>query len=440
MPVFSKSSLEILRQRIDLVEVLSPYVNFTKSGASYKGLCPFHEEKTPSFVIRKGDTHYHCYGCGAHGDAISFLMVNQKLSFFEAVESLADRFQVHLEVIDKKEKKGPNKSFLKEALDKAARFYQFYLLKTKEGLQALKYLYERGITLEFIKKFKIGLAPQNGEIFQKVMTNWGVDKKNLEVCGLIKINFAGKSVDFFQDRIMIPIFDNLGSYVGFTARKYKNNSYGPKYINSPDTLLFKKSKILFGFNFARRQIAKEKSAILVEGQIDALRMLYLGFDKTVALQGTACTEEHVSEFENLGVNKVFIAFDSDLAGQEACIKAGNLFQKHAIDVFVINLDQGSDPDTILIQKGPCYLKKLIEKKEDFLSFLVRFYSKKFDVNSPAGKNELIQTIVKHIKSYQQPLMVHECIKKLSILTSTPENLLNVDDDEIYIKKNGQTCF
>ena len=160
MGTFSKNSLELLRSRINLAEVLSPYLKLQRSGASYKGLCPFHEERTPSFVIQKGDNHYHCFGCGAHGDAIQFLMTHLKMSFVEAVENLADRFQVELEEVTTSEHpKGPPKAALKDALEKACQFYQFYLLHTLEGHAALDYLYSRGITHDFIRKFQIGLAP-----------------------------------------------------------------------------------------------------------------------------------------------------------------------------------------------------------------------------------------------------------------------------------------
>ncbi len=168
MPIFNKESLESLRQRVDLIEVLSSYIDLKRTGISYKGLCPFHDEKTPSFIIQKGDSHYHCFGCGAHGDAIQFLMAYQKMSFTEAVESLAQRFHIHLEVINGgEEKKGPNKILLKETLQSACQFFHFSLLHSKEGHNALQYLYQRGMDLEFIRYFQIGFSPRHQAYYAK---------------------------------------------------------------------------------------------------------------------------------------------------------------------------------------------------------------------------------------------------------------------------------
>ena len=194
MPLFTKESLENLRQRIDLVEVLSAHIDLKRAGAAYKGLCPFHDEKTPSFMIQKGDTHYHCFGCGAHGDAIHFLMSHLKMSFSEAVESLAKRFHVHLEMLEEAEtNKGPNKTLLKEALEQACRFYHFHLLHTPEGHEVLQYLYKRGIDLNFINLFQIGLAPKAAGYFRKIMHAKFIKDETLEAAGLIAQSKEGRS-------------------------------------------------------------------------------------------------------------------------------------------------------------------------------------------------------------------------------------------------------
>src|SRR5579883_1739222 len=172
MPLYTKESLDLLRQRIDLAEVVGSYVQLRRSGASYKALCPFHEEKTPSFMIQKGDTHYHCFGCGAHGDAIAFLMGHLRMGFMEAVESLADRFGITLEKEESsQEYRGPKKSDLKAALEKACRFFHFSLLYSEEGQEALEYLYQRGLDLSFIQQFEIGYAPVQPGVFQQVMSS-----------------------------------------------------------------------------------------------------------------------------------------------------------------------------------------------------------------------------------------------------------------------------
>ncbi|NGX33733.1 MAG: DNA primase [Candidatus Anoxychlamydiales bacterium] len=440
MKTYTKESLERLRSRIDLIEVLSPYVDFSKSGSYFKAKCPFHDEKTPSFVINRSDTHYHCYGCSAHGDAISFLMNHQKMSFTESVEYLADKFSVNLELNENENEKnlGPSKKAIKEVLDLASRFYHFILLYTDSGKDALKYLFDRGIDLDFIKTFQIGLSLKDSYQFQKFCQDKKITKELLFQAGLTTKN----DKDFFTDRIMIPIKDAIGCVIGFTARKYKEDTFGGKYINSPETILFKKSKVLFGLNYSRKNIAKQRKVIIVEGQIDAFRLIYFGFSITVASQGTAFTIDHAQQLINLGINQVYLALDSDAAGIEAAIKTGDLFQKNAIETYILNLPPKMDPDSILIEYGPKYFEKLILESSDYLSFLVENLSKKINIKSPSGKNELVQKVALRIKKWEHPLMVHESLRKLAKLTQTPEKMIPIESEapNVYIKKEADLSF
>lgn len=438
--MFSKESLELLRSRIDLVEVLSPYVKMQRAGAAHKALCPFHEEKSPSFVVQKGDSHYHCFGCGAHGDAIQFLMTHLRMSFAEAVESLADRFHVELEEVEaeREAQKGPSKALLKDALQKAAEFYTFCLLHTHEGHAALDYLYSRGVDLEFIRQFGLGLALKEGSLFLDAMRQQNVSAEVLEAAGLFS-----KGRAFFTDRITIPIRDAAGSIIGFSARKYKLDTFGGKYINTPETVLFKKSRVLFGLSFSRKTIAKERRALIVEGQIDALRLIHSGFNWTVAGQGTAFGEEQAKELVHLGVRQVYLALDGDSAGQEAAVKIGHIFQKEGIDTLVVSLPEKSDPDVILQEKGPEEWQKLLDKSADYLTFLVHHLSKSINLQSPAGKNELVHTIAKRIREWDHPLMVHESLRKLARLTQTPESILSVQEAQVQplqIKRAASAGF
>jgi len=442
MGVYSKKSLELLREKIDLIEVVSSYVNLKAAGSAYKGVCPFHDEKTPSFMIQKGESHYHCFGCGAHGDAIAFLMSYMKMSFVEAIETLAERFQVPLEEVEwERQVQGPKKKTLKEALLKASQFYNYYLLYSDEGHQALKYLYSRGLDLEFISLFKIGLAPRKGLLFAHFMQKHRFSAEELETAGLIKTIANGKKRVFFSNRITFPILDGAGSVIGFSGRKISEDTFGPKYINTPETPLFKKSRTLYGLSFSRRRIAKEKRSIIVEGQIDALRLIQAGFNFTVAGQGTAFTEDHVKELLNLGITEVYLALDGDDAGIEASSKIGNLFQKQGIEVRVISMPQGMDPDTVLKEEGPLAFTKLLEGSQNYLNFLIDYFSRDVDFTSPSQKNHLIQTIVKRIRGWDHPLMVHESLRKLAKLTQVPEKLVGVGLEEVrrstYIKREGR---
>ncbi len=301
MARFTKESLETLRQRIDLPELISQYVPLKKAGSAFKALCPFHDEKSPSFVINRGDSHYHCFGCGAHGDAIQFLMQHLKLGFAEAVEQLAERFQVVLEKLEGgSEVKETSRSRLKEANEAALRLYHAYLLHAQEGEEALKYLLNRQIDLSFIQQFRLGLAPKQSGLFRKIMHGLGFSDEILAEAGLI-VERNGRWRDFFENRLILPVQDKVGTVIGFSARKFHESTFGGKYINTKETALFKKSRSLFGLFYCAKRIAKQKQAIIVEGGLDALRMIYHGFECTVAALGTAFGEEHVRELVQLGV-------------------------------------------------------------------------------------------------------------------------------------------
>ncbi len=445
MAIYKKESLEHLKQKIDLAEVVSSHIELQRAGSAYKALCPFHEEKTPSFMINKGDSHYHCFGCGAHGDAISFLMGHLKMGFIDAIEYLAERFHVPLELQEEDAReKGPSKAALRESLEKACHFFHFFLLYSEEGRDALNYLYQRGIDLTFIKSFQIGYAPKNGELFLKMMHAQGMSDEVLQVSGLESMTSYGKRRSFFSERITFPIRDVSGNVIGFSARKMKEEVFGGKYINTPETPLFKKSQILFGLSYCRTRLTKERKVIVVEGQIDALRLIHLGFNYTVAGQGTAFGEGHVKELLHLGVNKVYLALDADNAGQEATSKIGHLFQKKGVEVFVIQMPPHADPDTFLREYGPEAFTRLIEESKDYLTFLFSHLSKRIDLTSPSQKNACVEEIGARVRQWEHSVMIHESLKKLAHLADVPEKMLGVGQDimppEIYIKKSGRVTF
>lgn len=415
MPLFSQESLEKLRDRIDLVEVIASFVDLKKQGKSYKGRCPFHEEKTPSFMIQTGQRHYHCFGCGAHGDAIAFLMEKQSYSFAEAVEVLASQFHVTLEKVDSKEDQ--NLTGLKQALEEYALFTHQLLLYAPIGREALNYLYQRGFTLSMISKFQVGYAPKEIRSFQRYSK---ISNDLLQKSGLLK----GRD-SFFQDRILCPIQNPLGQIIGFSARKYLDQALGGKYINSPETPIFHKSKVFFGLNFCRKRIIEEKKVYIVEGHLDAMALIEEGLNLVLAPLGTAFTKEHVASLEKLGIEKVYLLFDSDSAGIKASIKAGNLIQHKGIAVSIVTLPKNEDPFSYVQMHGIHALCDLIEKEIDYLKFLVEYTSKLFDVSSPSGKNKLLETLSVQIKKWEYPVMVHESLKKLASLTQVPSDLLSI---------------
>ena len=371
-------------------------------------------------MMQRGDKHYHCFGCGAHGDAIAFLMGYVKMSFVDALEYLAERFQVRLERVEQAEEdKGPSKSQLKTALDKASRYYHFFLLHTEEGQAALRYLYERGIDLSFIVRFQVGYALKHDTAVTQLLRSEGIPEEVLLETGLLSITSTGRKRDFFQERITFPIRDPMGAVIGFSARKFKEETFGGKYINTQETPLFKKSQVLFGLSYCRQTIAKERRALIVEGQIDALRLIHTGFAFTVAGQGTAFGEGHVRELVSLGVNHVYLALDADKAGMEAAVKIGDLFQHKGIDVSVVELSEGSDPDSFIKEKGPESFSKLLSDAKQYLHFVYGYLLGKGPV-SPSKKSEIVESLVERIKKWEHPVLVHESLKKLATIAGVPE--------------------
>lgn len=422
MPLFTKESLDKLRERVDLVDLLAPYVQWKRQAGTYKALCPFHNEKSPSFLIRKGDTHYHCFGCGAHGDAIAFLMQFLKLNFAEAVEFLAQKFGVVLEYEEGKEEKKEDLSPLRSILNGAADLFHSALMKTDEGKKALDYLGKRGIDSSFIKFFKIGWAPKREEETLKAFAKKGWDNKALLEAGLVREG-GGKMRPFFSERITFPILDITGNTIGFSARKIDEATFGGKYINTPETPLFKKSKILFGLNYSRRRIAKERRALIVEGQIDALRLIAAGFNLTVASLGTAFGEEHAQKLIKLGVTQVYIAFDGDTAGKSAAVKVGQIFQKEGVEVLVLSFPEGSDPDLILQKEGRNGFLAYLKKAKGYIPFLISALSEEISPHTPAGKNRLVETLLSHIEAWKAPVMAYEGLKKIAEALAIPFEMI-----------------
>ncbi len=435
MALYKKESLDQLRGKIDLVELVSAHIKVQRSGSSYKACCPFHEEKTPSFVIQRNDTHYHCYGCGAHGDAIAFLMGYLKMGFLEAVEHLAERFQVVLEKTEGNEEgKGISKTALKTILERACQLYHYTLLHTAPGHLALNYLYDRGIDLEFVKKFRIGYAPQQTNFLQKILIEGRGDEELLVQAGLLRISETGRRRDFFSDRITFPICDASGMCIGFSARKFKEETFGGKYINTPETPLFKKSHVLFGLSYSRQRIAKERKALIVEGQIDALRLIHTGFDFTVAAQGTAFGEEHVKELIHLGVSHAILAMDGDDAGQKAAIKVGHLLQKKGVEVSIVPLPKELDPDSFIRENGEEAFSRLLAQTVDYLTFLFTCLRKGKSLDSPAQKNAIVQSIATQVGTWEHPIMVHETLRRLAILAQVPEEMIPLERQPLLISE------
>ncbi len=434
MVSISKESLEQLRQKVDLVDLLSSYMEIKRSGAYHKACCPFHEEKTPSFVVQPGSSFYHCFGCQAHGDAIAFLMEHQHLSFTEAVEFLAQRYGVVLDY-EKSTPEHQNKKKLFDALSIANQYFHKMLMDPKEGKDAREYLEKRGIKTPFIEKFEIGLAPIDGKKLAQILLKEKFTSNELQEIGLLN----QYNSTFFYDRITFPIRNPQGGVVGFSARVFKEGSTGGKYINSKESFLFKKSNVLFGLNYSRMRLAKGKKVLLVEGQIDCLSLIEHGLNATVAPLGTALTEFHVEKLVQLGVEQAYLAFDSDDAGINAAIKSGHLLQKKKVTTYIVPIPKKADPDSYLREHGAKAFAHLLTQKISYLAFLIRIYSKRSDISDPAQKARIVEKITGKIKEWEDPVMVHESLKKMASMMQIPESALGISEitpPHIYAASTG----
>lgn len=412
----SKETLLNIKDRVDIADIIGQFVSLKKKGGVFKGLCPFHQEKTPSFTIQQGGAHYHCFGCGAHGDAIAFLMESERLSFIEAVSFLAERYQIPLE-----EESSPEVALLEKkiraTLEETVSLYHAYLLHSKEGDKARQYLLNRGIALPFIERFQLGLAPSIPYFLQEY-SKYNSSSWALQESGLVSSN----GYNLFQGRILFPLFHTSGYPIGFSGRLFMEGGMGGKYVNSPETLIFKKSKSLFALHLSRKAIAKSGSVLIVEGQIDALKMIEAGFDNTVAPLGTAFTKEHALLLLKNGAEKAILLYDSDIAGKKAALHTATELLKQGVAPFIAILPEGEDPDSVLTSQGVTAMEKILSTQEEFLSFWFKEESSKKDFSSPAIKSAAFQEMTAALAQGNNPALLYATHKRLRELFAFPESM------------------
>jgi DNA primase len=324
----------------DMVEVVSGRTQLRKAGSRFMGRCPFHEERTPSFSVNAVDKLYHCFGCGKGGDVITFVRESEQLDFAEAVEWLAERFRVALEYEETSpqlEESRRRRDRLFAVLDQAASFYERLLWETEAGAPVRAYLESRGLREPVCREFRLGLSPGTG-LAQKALQK-GFTRDELRSAGLT--NARGN--DYFPRRLMFPLADGRGRIVGFQARKlHEDDPLRGKYVNSPESELFHKSRILYGLHLARTAIAKEERAIVVEGNTDVIALRQAGLEPVVASMGTALTEQQLKELSRL-TKQLYLCFDADAAGEAATLRGMELAVAQGFDVRVVTLPPGQDP-------------------------------------------------------------------------------------------------
>jgi DNA primase len=400
-----------VKQRLDIVELVSEYVNLQKAGRNFKGLCPFHSEKHPSFFVFPEQQSWHCFGaCGTGGDIFSFLMKKEGIDFGQALRLLAQRGGITLsprEAPSKVEDEKKEKLF--QINEATTEYYHHLLLSTKAGEVARSYLERRRVTPEVIKEFRLGFSPDAWETLKNYLLGKGYTEKELVEAGLIIEKEEKGSYDRFRNRLMFPICDIQGRVTGFGARVLDDSL--PKYINSPQTPIYDKSSILYGVDKAKSAIRKKNLVIIVEGYMDVLTAYQHNWQNVVGSMGTSLTEKQVEGIRRLTSN-ITLALDADLAGEEATMRGKAILAHSNAEANVILLPPGKDPDEV-ISEDPTLWEKLVEKAMPILDFAFQSVISKVDINKAKDKSLAVQKLLPSIDEIKDPVQQSHYLRKLA---------------------------
>ncbi len=420
------NTLQEIKDRLDIVEVISGYIPAKKSGTNFKASCPFHNEKTASLMISPQKQIWHCFGCGEGGDIFGFVMRYENLEFREALQQLAQRAGVTLP--ERSPQAGQEKKVSEDLVrisNFASKFYHKQLLANAGPSAAgLKYLHDRGLNDKTIENWEIGYAPDSFDALIKALQAKQVTSVNALAAGVVAKNDRGNIFDRFRDRITFPIHNFYGDVVGFSARVMPGAKEDTaKYINSPETPIYSKSKILFGLFQAKAAIRKQDEAVVVEGQMDTISAHQAGFDNTVATSGTAMTEDHLRLIGRLTKNIKF-CFDSDAAGITALRKAGELALSMGfrVKVIVIDLAVAKDPDELIL-KAPGQWKRAVQDAVWFTDYYIETAEKQYTFGSLEQKQYLVEEVIPLLKYVTNPLEQGHYIRSMSERFAVTENEL-----------------
>ena len=390
MARINRESVERVRAAADIVELVSGYTDLRRQGARWTGLCPFHDERTPSFSVDPSGNLYYCFGCQAGGDVFGFLQEKEGLDFPQAVEQLADRLGIELaydQSAPGDEERRRTRERLYELLAKTSTFYARYLWESAEAAKARTYLESRGLRREVLESFGVGFAPSAWDRVLTRALQAGFTEGELEAAGLIQKGRQGGRYDRFRSRIIFPLRDVRGRVLGFGARAMRDNQL-PKYLNSPESPVYHKGRSLFGIDLARPHATRAGEVIVVEGYTDVLALHQGGFANAVAAMGTALTEDQVAELARIARSLV-LAFDADRSGQEAMLRVQRAAAGRQIDLKVVRLPDDKDPSDLLQQEGPDPFRERLGKATSFLEFQVRTVIERADLSSSSGKDRAL---------------------------------------------------
>ncbi|HVE39763.1 MAG TPA: DNA primase [Planctomycetota bacterium] len=408
--IADETVLEVKRS-VDIQEIVAGYIPLKRAGASYKGLCPFHEEKTPSFIVTPQRQTFKCFGCGKGGDAISFVMAKENVDYPEAIRILAAKVGI---TVKYKEggKDGIGRDDLYRALEWAQGYFRGLLLKAPEAEVARVFFASRGVNDETSELFKLGYSMDSWDALLQRGRKAGFDDKVLAAAGLvIEREGRGGYYDRFRARPTFPIHDPQGRTIGFGARTLKKDDH-PKFINSPETTVFSKGRGFYGLHLSKEEIEKTRTVYIVEGYLDVVVPFQAGVKGLVATLGTALTKDHLKILRRYA-DKVVLVFDSDAAGQKASERGLDLLLSENVDIFIAELPPGMDPDDVVVKEGPDRLRACLEKPREIFGFLMDTLARKHGTETPAAKARIVEDMLERLNQIPDPVKQEILVQQLA---------------------------
>ncbi len=418
------SDLDLIKQKLDIVQFISEYVPLKKAGRNFTGLCPFHSEKTPSFVVSPDRQIWHCFGaCQTGGDIAGFLMRIENLEFPEALRTLAKRAGVALKTYESTETSRLRDKIL-EINHLAAEYYHYILTSHLVGEPAREYLTDRQISEGSLKLFKIGYAPRAWDSLIKYLTKKGYTTPDLNIAGLVSLSDKGHAFDRFRGRVIFTLFDHRDNVVGFAGRLLDPEAKEAKYINTAETPVYTKGNVLYGLNVTREAIKAAGSAVVVEGEIDAIQSFQAGIKNVVAIKGSALTEGQVSLLKRYTEN-IILSLDADFAGDSAARRGIETADKAGLSIKVVRLLYGKDPDDC-VKKDPGLWQKSVDSAVPFYDFIIDSALSRFDKTTADGKGKIVSAAAKYLVAVENMIVKDHYVKRLSALLAISEEAINAE--------------
>ncbi|MDA0322909.1 MAG: DNA primase [Verrucomicrobia bacterium] len=443
--IIPKETIEEIKLRCEISEVIGSYFNIQRAGTAFKALCPFHKEKSPSFHINMSRQIFHCFGCGEGGDVVRFVMLYEGVEFMTAIKMLAQRAGITLRLEDDDGVHGAQKDVLYKLHHEIADSFHRCLLERPAAAHAREYLQSRSIDAAAIEEFRIGFAPDSWSACLQWAEKKQYTQDQLETAGLIirSTNPDSRSpfYDRFRNRLMFPICDEQGRVIGFSGRLLEADAKAAKYVNSPETPLFQKSNVLYALHQARQHIVQSREAVICEGQIDVIRCQSAGFATAVAGQGTAVTENHARKLKRYA-DSVIIAFDSDAAGRDSAIRTARLFLNSGLAVRIATLPPGGDPDTVITEQGADAFRSILDAATSLLHFHINVLQETHDTKSEIGlmraTRAVLETISQSPNAVQRAKLVQEAAQRLNIPVEALHSELKQVGRQTRARSRGET--